>query len=36
MFLKLADKVDLDNFSDKFENWLDQIIDPRVIYPTEL
>ena len=33
MFLKLADKEDMDEISDKFENWLDRIINLRVTSP---
>ena len=31
--LKLADKVDMDKISNKFENWPDQIINLRVTSP---
>ena len=36
MFLKLADKVDMDEISDKFKNWPDQFIDFRVTSPSLL
>ena len=30
LFLKLADKMNMDTISNKFENWPDRIIDLRV------
>ena len=33
MFLKLADKVDMDEISNKFENWPDRIVNLRVTSP---
>ena len=32
MFLKLADKMDMDKISVKFENWSDQITNLRVAF----
>ena len=33
MFLKLADKVDMDEISIKFENWSDRIVNLRIMFP---
>ena len=33
IFLKLADKVEKNGISDKFENWLERIISLRVTSP---
>ena len=33
MFLKLADKMVIDEIFDKFENWQDRIINPSVTFP---